>query len=374
MKKTFLSIVIAAMTLCACHSSKVEITGKLLGLTPQMVYLEKSSTTGNTLIDSVALASDGSYRFDLDDVPASPSMYNLVYCSERVPLLLCGGDKVVLNSLGSLRANYTVSGSQESELLQEFTKDYIEGALCLTRKMSEYAQADEDERRVIAQKYTAKYREIKRKQISFIVTNKSRLASVYALYQRLPGEQYLVSADSDVIYFRTVAEAIAQSYPTSPYLLTLQHDVARMEAQISLMKSIEQRDYPDLEAYDMYGNSVKLSSLNGNVILVDFWSAEMGNSNALNADLKETYRKYEQNGFRVYQVSVDTSKATWINAVQSQRLPWVSVCDFRGQTSPMLGLYNVSRLPANYLIGRDGKILGKNLYGEALERELRKVL
>ena len=352
----------------------MEISGKLLGLCPKTVYLEQSSASGKMLIDSVALAADGSYRFEIDNVPATPAMYNLVYCSERVPLLLCKGDKVTVNSLGSPLANYTVSGSEESELLRQFTADYVSGALALTKKMSNYAQADEQERRTIAQEYTAKYREIKRKQISFIVSNKSRLAAVYALYQRLPGEQYLVGADSDIIYFRTVADAISKSYPTSPFLLSLRNDVARMEAQISLMKTIEQRNYPDLEAFDMYGNSIKLSSLDGNVILVDFWSAELGSSNALNADLKEIYNEYEGRGFRIYQVGIDTSKATWINAVQSQRLPWVSVCDFRGQASPMLGLYNVHKLPANYLIGRDGKILGKDLYGEELSKKLEEIL
>lgn len=374
MKKTLFSVVVAVAALCSCTSSKVEISGKLLGLCPKTVYLEQSSASGKMLIDSVALAADGSYRFEIDNVPATPAMYNLVYCSERVPLLLCKGDKVTVNSLGSPLANYTVSGSEESELLRQFTADYVSGALALTKKMSNYAQADEQERRTIAQEYTAKYREIKRKQISFIVSNKSRLAAVYALYQRLPGEQYLVGADSDIIYFRTVADAISKSYPTSPFLLSLRNDVARMEAQISLMKTIEQRNYPDLEAFDMYGNSIKLSSLDGNVILVDFWSAELGSSNALNADLKEIYNEYEGRGFRIYQVGIDTSKATWINGVQSQRLPWVSVCDFRGQASPMLGLYNIHKLPANYLIGSDGKILGKDLYGEELSKKLEEIL
>ena len=88
-----------------------------------------------------------------------------------------------------------------------------------------------------------------------------------------------------------------------------------MEAQSSLLNTIEERDYPDIVADDMYGNPTKLSELEGNVILVDFWAAELGNSNALNAELKEIYNKYEANGFKVYQVSFDTSKATWIKAV-----------------------------------------------------------
>jgi hypothetical protein len=39
-----------------------------------------------------------------------------------------------------------------------------------------------------------------------------------------------------------------------------------------------------------------------------------------------------------------------------------------------MGVYNVRSLPANYLIDRQGRIVGKNLYSEALEQELKKIL
>jgi peroxiredoxin len=374
MKNCFLSIIIAAAMLCGCTSSKVRISGKFLGLNAQTVYLEQMSVSGQTIIDSVALASDGTYAFSVNGVPSTPTLYNVVYNNERIPLLVSGGEDVTVGSLGSVLKNYTVSGSAESELLREFNNEYIAGAMALTRTMNEYAHAEESARAEIAQSYNALYRDVKRKQITFIITNKSSIAAIYALYQRLEGERYLVNADSDIIYFRTVADAVAESYPESPLLLSLRNDVARMEAQASLLQSIEERNYPDIEADDMYGNKVRLSSLEGNVVLVDFWSAELGNSNALNADLKEIYSKYEDKGFRIYQVSADTSKAAWIRAVQEQRLPWTSVCDFKGNASPILGLYNVHRLPANYLIDRDGTIIGRDLYSTTLEKRLEEIL
>lgn len=332
------------------------------------------TASGQTIIDSVELAKDGSYRFVVKNVPQTPSIYNIIYNNERVPLLLTAGESVTVGSMGSVLANYTVSGSKESELLREFNREYIAGMQELNAKVAAYAEAGEASRNEIAQLYTAKLREIKRNQISFIIKNKSSIAAVYALYQRLPDEKYLVNSESDLIYFRTVADAVCKRYPTSPFVVTLRNDVARMEAQTSLLNTIEERDYPDIVADDMYGNKVKLSEFEGNVILVDFWAAELGNSNALNADLKSIYEKYEAEGFRVYQVSFDTSKATWIKAVQEQKLPWASVCDFRGQASPIMGVYNVRSLPSNYLIDRNGHIVAKNIYSDALEQQLKKIL
>ena len=131
---------------------------------------------------------------------------------------------------------------------------------------------------------------------------------------------------------------------------------------------------PEIELPDMFGNNRTLSSLNGKVILLQFWSAAAGNSNAMNADLKELYAKYKDNGFEIFQVSFDRSKAVWINAVQEQKLPWISVCDLRGETSPTVGEYNVQNVPTSYLIDRDGQIVGKDLTSEKLEAEVKRLI
>ena len=374
MKNTFLALICATILCCSCSNNDVRIGGKFFGLTAKSVYLEQMTATGQTVIDSVELANDGSYRFVVENVPQTPSIYNIIYNNERIPLLLTAGESVTVSSLGSVLANYTVSGSKESELLRDFYREYIAGMQELNASIASYNNDSNVSLTEVAQLYSTKLREVKRNQISFIISNKSTIAAVYALYQRLPNETYLVNSESDLIYFRTVADAVSKSYPTSPFVITLRNDVARMEAQASLLNTVEERDYPDITADDMYGNKCKLSELEGNVILLDFWAAELGNSNALNAELKTIYEKYESKGFKVYQVSFDTEKATWIQAVQEQKLPWTSVCDFRGKASSIMGVYNVSSLPSNYLIDRKGRIVGKNLYSDALEAELKKIL
>lgn len=141
------------------------------------------------------------------------------------------------------------------------------------------------------------------------------------MYQRLPGETYLFNLDGDVIYYRMVAEAIEERYPESSYLPLLASEIARMDARQNLMSNIAETNFPDVELPDMFGRKVRLSSLQGKVVLVDFWSAELGNSNAINAELKEVYAEYADRGFEIYQIGVDVSKDIWINAVQEQQLP-----------------------------------------------------
>ena len=373
MKKIFFVATVLLMALSSCQSSKVKILGRFVGSDANMVYLERNTTLEQAIIDSVKIAEDGSFTLKISDAPSTPTLYNVIYNNERIPLLVQGGDKINVQSAGSVLRNCEVSGSLESELLHKFNKEYISGVAQLNQIISKYTDdLSEEQTKAVSKEYTDLYRKIKRNQLRFNIENKDRIAAIYALYQRIPNDANLFNGDSDVIYYRTVAEAIEQTYPESPYLPILRTQIARMDAQLNLLSNIKETSFPEIKMADMYGNQKSLASLEGNVILLHFWSVAIGNGNAINADLKEIYAKYHEQGFEIYQVGIDTSKAAWINAVQEQQLPWISVSDLQGQASSSLKSYNITKLPANYLIDRKGNIVAKDLTGEKLEAEIKK--
>lgn len=362
------------MLFCACHTSQVTIEGRFVGNDAKTIYLEQSALATPTIIDSAALDEQGNYRLQLDEAPRTPSLYTLICNGERIPLFLGAGDHLTVSAAGSVISNYTVEGSEESELVRQFYQPFIAGAQQLERIA--VASADrtlsEAERKALIEQYSTEYYALRRAQLEFLIEQKGSLAAVYAIYQRLPGDRYLFDNNSDVIYYREVAEALAERYPESPYLIRLRGDIEQMEAGARLASQIIEATYPDLVLPDMYGKKIALSSLQGKVILLDFWSAELGNSNTLNAELKELYAKYHTatTPLEVYQVGIDTSKPLWINTVQEQQLPWISVSDLRGRASTALGIYNVQQLPTNFLIDKHGTIVARDLRGEALERKL----
>ena len=373
MKKIFFVATVLLMALSSCQSSKVKILGRFVGSDANMVYLERNTTLEQAIIDSVKIAEDGSFTLKISDAPSTPTLYNVIYNNERITLLVQGGDKINVQSAGSVLRNCEVSGSLESELLHKFNKEYISGVAQLNQIISKYTDdLSEEQTKAVSKEYTDLYRKIKRNQLRFIIENKDRIAAIYALYQRIPNDANLFNGDSDVIYYRTVAEAIEQTYPESPYLPILRTQIARMDAQLNLLSNIKETSFPEIKMADMYGNQKSLAALEGNVILLHFWSVAIGNGNAINADLKEIYAKYHEQGFEIYQVGIDTSKAAWINAVQEQQLPWISVSDLQGQASSSLKSYNITKLPANYLIDRKGNIVAKDLTGEKLEAEIKK--
>lgn len=373
-KQLFLLPVIAVILLHSCQSSKVNILGRMVGHSDKEIYLEQASLSKHTIVDSTTLDKNGEYSFTMKDVSSSPLVYNIVYQGERIPLLIAAGDKLTVESVGSIVRNYNISGSKENELLQKFYQPYVIGAQNLNVIAAKYAREgiSDTEREKLSKEYVVEYYRIRREQLAFIIENKDYIASVYALYQRLPGDQNLFNGDSDVIYYRTVAEAIQKSYPESSYLTVLNNDIMQMNVKMKLESEMKEVGFPEIEMNDMYGKKQTLSALVGKVVLLDFWSAELGSSNAINADLKDTYAKYKDAKvpFEVYQIAIDNSKTLWINSVQEQALPWISVSDLQGEASTALSLYNIQKLPSNFLIDKGGNIVARNVYGNVLEQRL----
>lgn len=373
MKRIFI-LIATALAAVACNSGDIKLDGRLIGCDTTMVYIESlGSSLGGKIIDSVRTDANGKFNIKIKAENEQMSLYNLNCNGQRIPLLLAKGDAVTINSVGSLARNYEVSGSEESALLKKITFLMQDGVARLDSLSTSFAtMTDEAARQQLLKDYTQEYYRIKRGQIGFIVENASSMAALYALYQRLPNDDVLFNGQNDVVYYRMVADSLSERYPQSPYLDLIRRDIAAMDVVANAYTS--QLNFPDVELPDMFGNKIKLSSLQGKVILVYFWSALAGNSNQLNAELKDTYAQYAESGFEIYQIGVETSKAIWVSAVQEQNLPWISVSDLRGTTSPALGLYNVQNVPTNFLIDREGNIVARDLYGDDLDKRVAALL
>lgn len=127
---------------------------------------------------------------------------------------------------------------------------------------------------------------------------------------------------------------------------------------------------PEINLKNPEGEYVKLSSLRGNYVLIDFWAAWCGPCRRENPNVVKLYEKYNSKGFEIYGVSLDRDRTSWLKAIEKDKLTWTQVSDLKFWQSEGARAYNVSAIPHTVLLDKEGKIIATNLRGSSLEKKL----
>jgi peroxiredoxin len=295
-------------------------------------------------------------------------------------LLLEPGDKVTFNVDLKRFSDYEIEGSKESLRTQLLSRRLAQTIKSLDSISNLHAQAkSQDEKTELMAKYYETVEKQREFSTNFIWENPMSRANVMALYQKFGDEQYVFDRPEDTKLFKVVATSIIALYPESSYAIGMKNDIKNQEKLIAthnlqtLIQNAEST-LPKIALPNPKGDIVRLSSLRGKVILLDFWASSSQASLLENRELLEVYKQFKNKGFEIYQVSFDVEKEPWLAAIESARLPWINVCELSPNGSTVAGSYNVTQIPSNYLIDKNFNIVGKNLYGKDLVTKLKEIL
>lgn len=135
------------------------------------------------------------------------------------------------------------------------------------------------------------------------------------------------------------------------------------------------QEFPSFSDRDVVTNKmVDLKSLRGKVVLIDFWATWCGPCRAELPNVKQVYNKYKGQGFEIVGISLDKDTSTCKSFIEREEMKWLNICDGKGWNAALAKRFGVNSIPQMYVLGRDGKVVAKNVRGEALSSAIEKAL
>jgi peroxiredoxin len=360
------SIILAVLfSVISCNTKKTDgytIDGTITGADNGWVLLKKRDEGKMITADSVQV-KEGKFAFT--GKVDMPEVYYLKVknVDGAFPFFIENGIlnmKVYADSVDKS----VVTGSASQDAFVAYRKDESKYNLKMEALYGDYMKAKETHDTVAQKKVETAYDSVQNAQSAFtkdyiLKNGKSVVAAYLAI-----SNSYAYSLED----LKAINKAFDPSIANSAYVKKL------AERETILTKVEVGQPAPEFTMNDTTGKPISLSSLKGQVVLVDFWASWCSPCRAENPNVVAAYKRFNSKGFTVLGVSLDTDKGKWLQAISKDGLTWTQVSDLIGWENAAAKEYGVMSIPANFLLDKDGKIIGNSLRGDALVNKLEEVL
>lgn len=332
------------------------------------IYIQEIRQDGNVKRDTITLRKDYSFAKRLHLTEAG--FYNVNFYNRQSINIMLYKSNVELNVDGNNPQGFVqIKGSPDHDLISQ-----VQMMMNQSQNGPEMMALQAEFEKAVAANDNQKVAMLQNKAMLLVENGKTQLVALLkqqpaslALFNLLQ-DPNLVDKDNNLDLFVQSAEKFKKDWPTSPFT----KELVSMTEKIKVT-AVGQLA-PEIALPNPSGQIVKLSSLRGKYVLIDFWAKWCGPCRKENPNVVRAYHRFKSKGFEVFGVSLDRNKQEWMQAIQEDGLVWTQVSDLQYFNSQAARDYNIQAIPFSILLDKDGKIIAKNLRGAALERKLEEVL
>ena len=379
-KKTFFAVMVA-LALTACNQNQFHVEGEIANAKDNVLYFENVGLTGTEILDSIQLDADGHFAFS-HEAPEAPEFYRLRIKDQIINIAIDSTETIKVKAqCPAMATQYEVEGSENCQIIKELALKQIalQGqAIALERNV----QLDRNQVRDSILRLLKAYKEDVK--MNYIFKDPTKSYAYFALFQTI-GPWLIFDPKSnpdDVKVFAAVATCWDTYHPGALRGENLHNIAIEGMKNVRIVDNASQQTVEkskivesgiiDIELTDNKGKRCQLSSLKGQVVLLDFHVFAMEDSPKRILMLRELYNKYHAQGLEVFQVSYDKDEHFWKQ--QTAALPWISVRDADGLQSQLLMLYNIQELPEFFLIDRQNNLVKRSGQMKDVETEIKALL
>ncbi len=382
MKRLILPILILTALITGCKSKSLEISGVIdSAKAGDYIYIDELKKDELATIDSANIGENGKFRFKLK--AETPKFFLIKITEANFMTVISGpGEKVFIEAhRDSLNSPVSVKGSVGTEKLIQYNMKLKKAIADLTELSQIYDEnvnnpdlltiMDDLDRR--AQAVITDLNEYTKSEID---KDPGSLASLIALYQQIAPGAYVLNPEKDLAWFIRVDSALYSKYPESEPVIALHEQVANLISRVNAEKQknsvlSEGAVAPEIALPNAKGDTIRLSSTRGNIVLLDFWAAWCPPCREESPNLVNAYNQFKDKGFTIYQVSLDNKREAWLLGIEEDKLGrWTHVSDLKYWSSSVVPLYKIEGIPHNLLLDKEGRIIAKDLRGDALVKTL----